>query len=54
MLMPMFLISTVGIVVLVSLAVIILVYLGTRIKIVPQAAEYVIERCGNYLSLIHI
>ena len=30
------------------LVVIILVYLGTRIKIVPQATEYVIERWGNY------
>ncbi|MFA6693012.1 MAG: SPFH domain-containing protein [Acholeplasmataceae bacterium] len=32
------------------LVVIILVYLGTRIKIVPQATEYVIERWGNYYT----
>jgi regulator of protease activity HflC (stomatin/prohibitin superfamily) len=45
---PMFLISDIGIIVLVALLIIILVYLGTRIKIVPQATEYVIERWGNY------
>ncbi|MDT8337283.1 MAG: SPFH domain-containing protein [Candidatus Izemoplasmatales bacterium] len=50
MFMPVFLISITGIVVLVALLIIVIVYLGTRIKIVPQATEYVIERWGNYYT----
>ena len=47
---PMFLAQNqvVPIVILVILIVIALVYIGTRIKIVPQATEYVIERWGRY------
>jgi len=47
---PVTLNSTVGIVVLIVLAVIIVVYLGSRLKIVPQATQYVIERWGSYYS----
>jgi len=51
MFVPMFLeISTLAIILLVALAIIILVYLGSRFKIVPQATEYVIERWGNYYT----
>lgn len=50
MFVPIFLISPTAIVVLVLLVVIILVYLGSRVKIVPQATEYVIERWGNYYT----
>ncbi len=46
---PLFLeIGGVAIAVIIILLVIIVVYLGSRIKIVPQAAEYVIERWGQY------
>ncbi len=49
MILPLFLaINPVALVVIIALLVIILVYLGTRIKIVPQAAEYIIERWGQY------
>lgn len=41
-------VETAGIIVLVALLLIILVYIGTRIKIVPQATEYIIERWGRY------
>jgi len=51
MFVPMFLeISPLAVILLVALTVIILVYLGSRFKIVPQAAEYVIERWGNYYT----
>ncbi|HOP57016.1 MAG TPA: SPFH domain-containing protein [Bacillota bacterium] len=43
-------IGTGGIIALVSAAVIILIYLGARIKIVPQATQYVIERWGSYYT----
>jgi len=36
------------IILLVAILLIALVYLGTRIKIVPQATEYVVERWGRY------
>ncbi|MDY0024146.1 MAG: paraslipin, partial [Candidatus Izemoplasmatales bacterium] len=47
---PIFLATgqVIGLIVLGALLIIILIYLGTRIKIVPQATEYVIERWGNY------
>ncbi|MCF7923918.1 MAG: SPFH/Band 7/PHB domain protein [Candidatus Izimaplasma sp.] len=41
-------VNTTAIIVLVALLLIILVYLGTRIKIVPQATSYVVERWGRY------
>jgi len=45
---PMFLMSEFGLVVLIVLAVIILVFIGSRIRIVPQASVYIIERWGRY------
>jgi len=49
MFLPLFqAINGVTIAVIVILAVIIVVYLGSRIKIVPQATEYVVERWGQY------
>jgi regulator of protease activity HflC (stomatin/prohibitin superfamily) len=45
---PMFLMSEFGLVVLIVLAVIILVFIGSRIRIVPQATVYIIERWGRY------
>ncbi len=47
---PVTLMSPTGIVLLVAAIVIVIVYLGTRIKIVPQATEFIIERLGNYYS----
>jgi len=49
---PIFLAAgeVIGLIVLGALLIIILIYLGTRIKIVPQATEYVIERWGNYYT----
>lgn len=44
----MFLMSEFGLVVLIVLAVIILVFIGSRIRIVPQATVYIIERWGRY------
>ena len=41
-------VNNLGIILLIAALVIILVYLGTRIKIVPQATEYIIERWGRY------
>jgi len=49
MLHPVFLgLGTGGWILLVSLIVIILLYAGSLIKIVPQATQYVIERLGKY------
>ncbi len=46
---PMFLeVNYVPLVIIGILLLIILVYIGTRIKIVPQATEYVVERMGRY------
>jgi regulator of protease activity HflC (stomatin/prohibitin superfamily) len=39
-----------GLVILIVLLVIILIYVGSRIKIVPQATQYVIERWGSYYT----
>ncbi|NLF48097.1 MAG: hypothetical protein GX582_00455, partial [Acholeplasmataceae bacterium] len=50
MFIPITLLSITGIVILIALAIIILVYVGTRIKIVPQATQYVIERWGSYFT----
>ncbi len=50
MFLPVTLMSTVGIVVIIALVVIIVVYAGTRVKIVPQATQYVIERWGSYFT----
>jgi regulator of protease activity HflC (stomatin/prohibitin superfamily) len=50
MIVPITLLSITGIVILIALAVIILVYVGSRIKIVPQATQYVIERWGSYYT----
>lgn len=41
-------ISVPGLIALIIVLVIILVYVGSRIKIVPQATQYVIERWGSY------
>ena len=38
----------IGWVVIIALVVIILVYIGTRIRIIPQATEYIVERLGQY------
>ncbi len=35
---------------IIAIAVIVVVYIGTRIKIVPQATQYVIERWGSYYT----
>lgn len=43
-------ISDVAIIVLVAVLLIVIVYVGTRIKIVPQATQYVIERWGSYYT----
>jgi len=50
MFLPLFLATgtPVALIVIIALVVIILVYLGTRIKIVPQATEYIVERWGQY------
>jgi len=37
-------------VIVIALLVIIVIYLGSRVKIVPQATEYVIERLGQYFK----
>jgi regulator of protease activity HflC (stomatin/prohibitin superfamily) len=37
-----------AIIIIIAVIVIALIYLGTRIKIVPQAQEYIIERWGQY------
>ncbi|MGD9910315.1 MAG: SPFH domain-containing protein [Candidatus Izemoplasmatales bacterium] len=47
MFQPIFLVST-GWILFIALLVIALIYLGSRIKIVPQATQYVIERFGKY------
>lgn len=50
MFVPITLISIFGAVVLIALAIIILVYVGSRVKIIPQATQYVIERWGSYYT----
>ncbi|MBU1144496.1 MAG: SPFH/Band 7/PHB domain protein [Firmicutes bacterium] len=37
-----------GIIVIIALLIIIIVYVGSRFKIIPQATQYVIERWGSY------
>jgi len=41
-------VNGVAVVLLLAALLIILIYLGTRIKIVPQATEYIVERWGRY------
>ncbi len=48
MFQPVFLLSLGGGILLAALVIIILIYLGARIKIVPQATQYVVERVGKY------
>ncbi len=43
-------IGTLGIIALISVLVIVIVYISTRIRIVPQATQYVIERFGSYYT----
>ena len=45
---PIMLASNVGIFVVIALAIIIVLYAGSLVKIVPQASQYVIERVGRY------
>jgi len=45
---PLFLVSDFGLVLLISLAIIILVFLGSRIRIIDQATVVIIERWGRY------
>jgi regulator of protease activity HflC (stomatin/prohibitin superfamily) len=45
---PVFLDMGIGAWVGIIFAVLVLVYLGSRIRVVPQATEYVIERLGKY------
>ncbi len=40
--------NTAGIIVIIALVIIIAAYLGSRIKIVPQATEFIVERLGQY------
>ncbi len=49
MFMPVFLAADPVVwVVVIAIIVIILIYFGSRIKIVPQATEYIVERMGQY------
>jgi len=51
MLYPLFLATNVGGLILLGvIVVVILVYLGARIKVVPQATEYVVERLGKFYT----
>jgi regulator of protease activity HflC (stomatin/prohibitin superfamily) len=45
---PLFLVSDFGLILLISLAIIILVFLGSRIRIIDQATVVIIERWGRY------
>jgi regulator of protease activity HflC (stomatin/prohibitin superfamily) len=45
---PLFLVSDFGLIVLIVLAIVVLVFLGSRIRIVPQATVCIIERWGRY------
>jgi len=45
---PLFLVSDFGLVLLISLAIIILIFLGSRIRIIDQATVVIIERWGRY------
>ena len=45
---PLFLITSVGWTIIIIAIVIVLAYLGSRIKIVSQATEYIVERLGRY------
>ena len=45
---PLFLVTSVGWTIIIIAIVIVLAYLGSRIKIVSQATEYIVERLGKY------
>ncbi len=48
LLQPYFLISDTALIVIGVIVLVALIYLGSLIKIVPQATEYIIERMGKY------
>lgn len=45
---PFLAIDPFGLIVLIAVLIIVVIYIGTRIKIVPQATQYVVERMGSY------